>query len=180
MSATATNEADNAIRRYLQFLEDPSSLIDHELVASLEARIDATADPLDRLHAIAEYERARHPDEQAYRQAFIDHAKAWAQANDVPATAFRALGVPHDVLTKAGITQPSAAVSVTAAALKDAARRIKGQFTAADLVRAAGGGSPMTVRKAINEMLADGELVKLGPVPNWNTRGRAPHLFERP
>jgi hypothetical protein len=36
------------------------------------------------------------------------------------------------------------------------------------------GGSPMTIRKAVDQLISEGIVVRLGPVPDHNGRGRAP------
>jgi hypothetical protein len=40
-----------------------------------------------------------------FRQGFIEHAKAWAAAQDIPPEAFEQMGVPADVLREAGIVE---------------------------------------------------------------------------
>jgi hypothetical protein len=40
-----------------------------------------------------------------FRQGFIEHAKAWAEAQDIPPEAFERMGVPADVLREAGIVE---------------------------------------------------------------------------
>jgi hypothetical protein len=40
-----------------------------------------------------------------FRQGFIEHAKAWAEAQDIPPEAFEQIGVPADVLREAGIVE---------------------------------------------------------------------------
>jgi len=182
-----TNVAERAVRQYLQFLEDPDLLVDRQLVEKLQARVDGATDPVDRLLALAEFERARHPMEDGYRKAFVQYAKAWADNNQVPASAFERLGVPWEVLMDAGIeaAKPIArsgkgGKSVTTEAVKAVALGLPDAFTAADVVAAAGGGSPMTVRKGLAELVESGKLLKLGSAPDWTSPGRAPTLYRRP
>jgi len=40
------------------------------------------------------------------------------------------------------------------------------------------GGSPMTIRKALNELIADGTIERLGPDPDHHELGRAPIVYE--
>ena len=41
------------------------------------------------------------------------------------------------------------------------------------------GGSQATVRKAIDELIRAGQVVKTGPVPGYSGRGRAPLQYKR-
>jgi hypothetical protein len=54
----------------------------------------------------------------------------------------------------------------------------KGTFTLADVMSDAG-GSPATVRKAVEELVESGQVEKLGPVPDYSGRGRAPTQYSR-
>lgn len=184
-----TKTADTAVREYLMFVADPAQLVDQRTVQKLERRVAAAADPIERLIAIAEHERAIHPDEAPYREAFIAHAKAWATARDVPVAAFEQMGVTSGVLAAAGMT-PSRAPrgrtaqakasksSVTVDDVKQAARRLRGTFTSADVARVAG-GSPMTIRKALGQLIDEGAVRRLGPAKDWSSQGRAPIVYER-
>jgi hypothetical protein len=40
-----------------------------------------------------------------FRQGFVEHAKAWAEAQNIPPGAFEQMGVPADVLREAGIVE---------------------------------------------------------------------------
>jgi hypothetical protein len=53
-----------------------------------------------------------------------------------------------------------------------------GTFLLAD-VMAGVGGSQATVRKAIDELIDAGAVTKLGPVPGYTGRGRAPTQYSR-
>lgn len=177
---SSTLEAERAVREYLLYLTDPDQLVDEKEVAKLQARVEAASDPIDRLHAIAEFERVRHPLEDTYRQNFVEHAKRWADENQIPPSAFKALGVSDSALDDAGLesSSPSGHRSrrhhVSVGDVRAAAAEIRGTFTAAELAAAARGGSPMTVRKAISQMVNSGTIEKLGPTPNWTAPGRAP------
>lgn len=177
---------DQAVRDYLLYLDDPEQLVDRELVAILERRMAEAQDPLERLVAIAEYERARHPAEDVYRAAFIEHAKQWANQHQVPPHAFRQLGVSDEVLEAAGLqrmtTEPSSTKSKKTTGveeLESALERMPSTFRARDLTDAAGGGSPMTVRKALSRLTDAGRIQRLGPDPEWSEKGRAPILYQR-
>jgi hypothetical protein len=185
---------EDAVRRYLEWLEDPDSLIDDEAVARAEAAVADARDPLTRLHALADAEHARQADADAVIRDFITHARAYAEAQSIPIAAFRAVGVSDDVLRQAGfgIAGRTAAArgprgaragaprakQVSVDELKAAALGLPKRFTLADLSAAAGGGSPATVRRAVDEMISAGKVRKLGPKPDHQGPGRAPTLYE--
>ena len=54
----------------------------------------------------------------------------------------------------------------------------KGTFLLADVINGAG-GSQATVRKALDELIDAGKVEKLGPVPDYKGRGRAPLQYKR-
>jgi hypothetical protein len=49
----------------------------------------------------------------------------------------------------------------------------KGTFLLAEVMGDAG-GSPATIRKAVDELVGAGQVERLGPVPDYSGRGRAP------
>ncbi|HMJ75503.1 MAG TPA: hypothetical protein VK507_05995 [Iamia sp.] len=183
---------EDAVRRYLLWLEEPESIVDDEAVAKAEAAVAAAGDPLARLHALADLEHARAADAEGVTADFVAHAKDYAEAESIPLSAFEALGVPTEVLRQSGLMggrgrrgggRPSSgagsrAPKVAIEELKAAARRLPKQFTLADVAREAGGGSPQTVRKAVDEMIAAGQARNLGPKTDHHGRGRAPTLYE--
>jgi hypothetical protein len=191
MALAADDIAERAVRNYLLFLEDPQQLIDHDHIGSLQARAQQTVDPLERLRVYAELERAQSSDESRYRLDFILQAKAWAATNDVGPAAFRRAGVSDEVLSSAGLApggasaaknrrkrQPvPARTSVSAESIKNHVRSLRGTFTLAD-VQSSVGGSQMTVRKGVQALVDDGTVTRLGPMPNWSGRGRAPIAFK--
>ena len=192
MTDALDDTAEAAIRNYLLFLEDPSKLIDHALIDDLHAKAEAAADPIQRLKLYAELERAKRTDDGAYKLDFILHAKSWAESNNVSAGAFKQLGVKDDVLKSAGLlddagrhgrrtrkqeSQPGRA-SVSAETIKSHVRSLRGRFTLAD-IQAGVGGSPMTIRKGVQELIDGGVIRRIGPMPEWSGRGRAPIVFER-
>ncbi|MCB0971796.1 MAG: hypothetical protein KDA97_09835, partial [Acidimicrobiales bacterium] len=179
--------------RYLAYLDDPASAVDQDAVAAAEAALASATDPIDKLHAAAARERAAATDVDALEAAFVAHAKEYAQAQSIPAAAFEVVGVPTDVLARAGFAtgargrssgarrpaSGSRAPQVSAAVLKDAALATEGPFTLAQLADAAGGGSPATVRKAVEELIAEGRATSLGPDPDHTGPGRAPTRYRR-
>ncbi|MCU1392652.1 MAG: hypothetical protein JWM34_1080 [Ilumatobacteraceae bacterium] len=182
-------DAEVAVRSYLFMLEDPALLVDPARVAKLEAAVVAAKDPIAKLKAIAELDRAREPDRLAFEQGFIRHAKSWAVENNIPVSSFRQLGVSDETLSAAGLL-PSArkgargrtrrpsgtSTAVSKDGIKSHLPSLQETFTLADLASVAG-GSPMTLRKAVEELLAEGRIEKLGLSPDHSGRGRAPILY---
>ncbi len=187
----ASPTPEDAVRRYLLWLEDPSSIVDEAAVARAEAAVADASDPLARLHALADLEHARSADAAGVVADFVAHARTYAEAQSIPVAAFQASGVPDDVLRQAGVLggarggrravgggTGTRAPKVAIDELKAAVHRLPKQFTLADVAREAGGGSPQTVRKAVDELIADAQVRSLGPKPDHHGRGRAPTLYE--
>lgn len=194
----AAAEAESAVRRYLAWLDDPASVVDLDAVARADAAFTNASDPIDRLHAAAARERARAADASAITSAFVRAARAYAELEGIPVEAFRAVGVPDDVLAEAGFavatsrgrrgpaaggtrprrTSGTRAPQIPVAQIKAVAEQMPKQFTLAQLAEAAGGGSPVTVRKAVDELIGEGRAAKLGPDANHSGPGRAPTIYE--
>ena len=87
-------DPEDAVRKYLMYLNDPGSLQDADAVAAATAAVAAATDPIDKLRALAALESAQDVDPQACREAFLLHAKTWADAEGISAKAFLELGVP--------------------------------------------------------------------------------------
>jgi len=186
-----TAEPEDAVRRYLQFLDDPSQLVDKARVDALREEVASADDPIAKLKGLAELDRAERADGERLKLSFIVHAKSWADANDVPVDAFRRLGVPDDVLEAAGfgggsrhrrssVTRPASSASRPRTVGRDAIQahvlERTEPFTLTDVVGALG-ASPMTVRNAVEDLVGDGRLRKLGPDPSRVSRGRAPVVY---
>lgn len=182
-----STEAETAVRNYLMLLENPESLVDQQQLDQLAQQAATSTDPLDKLRALAELERARRPSEDGYREGFIRHAKRWADSNAVPGTIFLSAGVDRSVLEAAGLltrgsakrqqgTAAKPSRSVNVAAVKRAMLAHHGPFALAAIAREVG-GSPMTLRKAVDQLVAEGKVKRLGPAPEWSNPGRAPILF---
>lgn len=193
---TATNELDPeaAVRLYLLYLEDPSKLRDErEIQKKTQAVLDAK-DPIEKLKAIAELERVANIDEAPLREGFVKHVKTWAAEQHIPWTAFRELKVSDEVLRQAGFDVPAPrrrgrgaatttegrqrAKAVPVEEIKAYVLEQKGTFILADIMNGIG-GSPATVRKAVDELIETGQVEKLGPVPDYHGRGRAPVQYSR-
>ncbi len=174
---------EKAIREYLQYLSDPASLRDEAEVTRLNAAATAANDPIERLKLLSAAQRAHDVDGSRFEQAFVANAAAWAAAERVTPEAFRALGVPAEVLAAAGLlrgrptpTRRRRATVVTAETVMAAVP--DGPFSVRDLMESSG-ASLQTVRKAVRTMLGAGDLIDLGLDPDWNGRGRTPTLYRR-
>jgi len=177
--------AETAVRSYLQWLDDPTSVRDHAAIEEAKAAAEQAADPLDRLKALSTLQELEAGDGERFRADFVANAAEWAAKNSVTPEAFEQLGVPCEVLADAGLATES-----VRAIRKAGGRRTRvspdtvrdsvpsGKFTIADL-EAASGASTATVRKVISEMIAAGELRNLGPDREHSGRGRAPLLFSK-
>jgi hypothetical protein len=194
MPADISADAEGAVRRYLLYLDDPSKLRDEtEIQKKTQVVLDAV-DPIDKLKAIADLKRVAQVDEAPLREGFIANAKEWAGANQIPVTAFRELDVPDDVLRAAGFEVPAGgparrrpsasaeprqrAKSVPVDEIKAFVLAQSGTFVLAD-VQTGAGGSPATVRKAVEELVESGQVERLGPLAGYNGRGRAPIQYSR-
>jgi hypothetical protein len=189
-SATPINP-ESAVRIYLTFLSDPSKLVDAAEVKKLQRAVDAAKDPIDKLRAIAAVERAKSSDPTVYRDGFIANARQWADAEGVPATAFRSMGVPADVLADAGLdgaqkrrgrgrAQASGVTRtrrpiVRAEQLEQGILGMSGEFTTKDVVDQVG-GSQLTVRSAIDRLEAQGRVAAAGE--RAGSRGRAARTWK--
>lgn len=186
--------AEQAVRRYLEFLADPSSAVDGARVAELETALASSHDVIAKLKLHGELERARQGDVAELRSAFARHARAWAQRNDVSVEAFRALGVSDIALAESGFdlgrnvtsraksapvaraARAQRSSNVSAKTIREAILGRTGTFTLAR-VMAEAGGSPGTIRKVVDELEASGLVRNEGADPHHSGRGRSPHLF---
>lgn len=183
---------ETAVRNYLTFLRDPASLRDDAAVAKLTAKIGKADDPVTEARLRAELLVAESVDGAEHRSAFVAEAKGWADAEGIPASVLRDMGVPADVLTEAGFEgarrrrrSSSSSTSrrratgkrVTADDVREVALAASDPFSAKDL-RDRSGSSPGTVQKVISEMVSAGELSDLGPDPDWSGRGRPPTRYQ--
>ncbi len=184
------NKPEDAVRLYLTFLDDPTKLVDEAAVKRAEAAANNAKDTLARLHALAGLKRAREADGEQLRQDFILHAKRYADDEGIPVSAFREMGVPNDVLAEAGFegvprrgqvatgTPRQRAPRMPLEQIKAALHRLPKHFTLSELAEKAGGGSPATLRKAVDELIAEGNVARVGPKTDYSGRGRAPIVYE--
>jgi hypothetical protein len=190
--------AEQAIRTYLLWLNDPTSIVDLAEIEAAEEVARKTTDVIEKLKALSRVEHLRLGDSVAVKRAFLEHAKAWGDAHEISAASWIRLGVPPDVLREAGITgnraggsragrKPGAAQrtspgsggtrpkasSVTVAEIIAHVKTMTGPFLLVDIADQIG-GSPMTIRKAVEQMVGDSTVERLGTDPQHNGRGRAP------
>lgn len=182
---------EDAVRDYLRHRADPTSVAAD--TGDLDARIAAEEDPLERVKLRAE--RARLQDVgPTLEAAFIAHAGAWAREHDVEAEAFLEEGVERRVLVEAGLLSgarrrrasgaPRSAAAGTRAprvASTVIADHVRGLRQGTELTTATvandAGGSPATVRKVLDQLLADGVIVESGKDHSGSGRPRA--LYRR-
>jgi hypothetical protein len=184
-----TTDPQDAVRRYLQYLADPESLVDKAAVAKLEKAVAAAKDPLDRLHAIGALRRAASVDVSDIEDGFARGAAAYARAQDLDRADFASLGVSEYVLAEAfgGARRPGAAGRPARGTGRKASGNARGGVEAVKEAVFAGGAefklaelqvaSPITVRKAVDELIESGQVERLGPDPHHNSRGRAPIVY---
>jgi hypothetical protein len=187
--------AEAAIRHYLTYLDDPSQLVDDAEVSKLEAAVQSAVNPLEKLKALAALDRARAVDGQSYRDDFVRVAKEWSEREGVPASAFRQMAVPDDVLRDAGFdvaggrrrgatgsrrrSSNGARTRSRPVSTDEIQTWVLGReqpFTTSDIAQGAG-GSPITIKKVLDELVASGKVNKLGPVKDWPNRGRVPMQY---
>jgi hypothetical protein len=100
------------------------------------------------------------------------------------------LKVPNDVLRAAGFEVPAGRRGRSASGGRQRAKAVSieeiktyvlaqhGTFVLADITSGVG-GSQATVRKALDELIDTGHVTKLGPLPGYTGRGRAPTQYSR-
>jgi hypothetical protein len=194
--SVASDASELAVRKYLEFVRDPATARDDAAISAAQAELQRTTDVLDRVRILSSIERLEKADGEALRQGFVKHARLWSAVNHATVAAFRSIGVNDIVLAEAGFdlgrgkraggkskSAPGAArrpraESVSSASIRQWALSQHGSFTMAE-VMAGAGGSLMTVKKVMSEMVSAHELRSLGQVANPGVRGRAPERFEK-
>jgi hypothetical protein len=191
----ATTKAETAIREYLNGLGKTNKrTVDREAVKNLKGQIRAEADPIAKLKLYGALEHAEHGTEidlSGLEAVFIAEAKAWADANNVPGSAFQALKVDDEVLRRAGFA--------LSALRKPSARRSAGTrkppVPQGDVLKAIGslgktwtvndlaaklGRDATTARNYVNQLLKDNAVTTAGEVPKKaGDRGRAAKLYAK-
>lgn len=186
----ASTAAEEAVRNYLLVLKDPGALRDEERISELEGQLRSTTDPVERVKLHQQLREVQRPETHHYEEAFVTHAKAWADAHGISVAAFLAEGVATAVLRRAGFSVPGARAGRRTGGGRTATGRSRvsaeqvraalptGSFTAKD-VQEATGASPAVVRRVIQEETAAGTVVAGGPDPDHQGPGRAPVIYKR-
>ena len=184
----ASKTQERPIRDYLTVLNNPAVLHTND-VRELEAQINGTDDPVERLRLRGKIEQVKKPDTSKYEGAFVKHATSWAKEHGVTRYAFRAEGVPPAVLRKAGFTVRGDGRKRTRGRRGTGTRRSRvsaeqvrkaiprGNFTIKD-VQQASGASPAVVRRIVQEELQAGNVTDAGPAPDHQGPGRAPTIYQ--
>lgn len=150
---------------------DPDSLCDEAQIKKLEPAAENARDPIDRLRALAELERARSVDGSTFPRRLRAAGQGLGGQRRDPRVGLpgrRAAG--RRPATGAGTRQSAKAVPLDA--IKDHVLSRSGPFTLAEVMEAAG-RSPATVRKAVEELVGAGRVTKLGPAADH--QGRTGH-----
>lgn len=182
----ASAAAEEAIRSYLTAVKDPQALQDDDHIRRLEAELHAAQDPIARVKLHQRIQEASTQRAEAYEEAFVAHASAWAADHGISAAAFLAEGVSPAVLRRAGFSMRGAHRSGRSAAgsghrvTTDQVRRALplGTFTA-KAAQEASGASSTVVRRVLHEELEAGTIAEIGPDPEHRGPGRAAVRYQR-
>jgi hypothetical protein len=189
MTSPETVSPESAVRLYLQYLADPTSVVDAAAVKKAQSAVEKATDPIDRLKAIGALERAQATDETVYRNDFVRYVGTWAKEECIPGSAFRELGVPNDVLAEAGLegqpkgrrrskagTAPrSRRPAVKTDQLEAGILALTEPFTVREVADRIG-GSPITIKAALDRLVAQDKVADAGERPG--SRGRAAKLWK--
>lgn len=192
----ATKKIEDGIRTYLDNVGvSHKAVVDREAIKALKDQIREEADSIAKLRLLAaleEEQAGRVPDTEGDKAVFVAEAKAWADAEGIPVSAFQALKVPDDVLKEAGfdVTEPARATSTASrrGAGSTRAPRIPLDQVAAAAKKLGSGWKLVdlaeildrekgTVTNYIKQLLADGTITDLGEDPKHDGRGRAPKIY---
>jgi len=193
-ASSTTNEltaADaEAVRQYLAWINNPKSVLDTDKIESLQAELEKSSDPMERLALNSELIRAQNPDGDELIRGFVTSAKRYADEHNILAQAFLDEGVPAEVLRQArlltgrgeggrGKGAKGSRVSRTSSEhIRETALSFKEPFTI-NMLRDASGGSVATIRKCLDALVEENLLTKLGPASDWSSPGRPAHQYVR-
>jgi hypothetical protein len=185
---------ETAVRNYLLSVRDPSALRDEGAIADLNSKLEQSGDELERLQLRQQLLDIESPSLERYEDAFVEHAKAWAEKTGVSGEAFAAEGVPAAVLRRAGFrgvgsgggrrrstartTTPRAGTRSRVSADEVRAAIPTGSFTVKDLQERSG-ASAAVVRRIIQEEVAASRVTVEGPDTDHSGPGRAPTVYKR-
>jgi hypothetical protein len=184
---------ETAVRNYLLSVRDPSALRDDNAITDLKAKLEQSNDELERLQLRQQLLDIESPSLERYEDAFVEHAKAWADKTGISGDAFAAEGVPAAVLRRAGFrgvaggrrrgttrTTPARTGGTRSRVSADEVRAAipTGTFTVKDLQERSG-ASAAVVRRIIQEEVDGGRLGVEGPDTDHSGPGRAPTVYKR-
>jgi hypothetical protein len=188
IASAFTSAGEESVRRYIQYLADPGSLVDEGEAAEIERKIARSSDVLEKVRLHAMLTKVRTPDGSDVLADFLRDAKEWASTNGVPASAFASVGVTEDVLRRAGLIRTGKKAQrlgtkrntsrVTVAEVQQWVMARNEPFTIRD-VHESLGSSLVTSMKAIREMIDQGNVIELGQGENEGRRGRSPVRYLR-
>lgn len=104
-------QRQTAVRNYLVSLRDPDALRDETAIAALKVKIGHCDDGIERVRLRQQLLDLERPSLQPYEEAFVKHAKSWAEAAGVGRSALAAEGVTAEVLQRAGFRGAGRAVA---------------------------------------------------------------------
>lgn len=195
----ATQSPANAVKAYLTSLTNPNH--ESEKVKELEQQKATETDPLKVLKLIQAIEDEKNSTKLI--EAFVEHAKEWAEAEGIGVKAFAELGVSTEVLRKAefdvsGLQQQATKTNATQTTkrhrrkqqekendLKEMRKAInarKNPFTKNDIVDAVDNAhAAQDVNEVIKEGVESGAIEDMGPDPDRRTgsRGAAPNVYNK-
>lgn len=185
---------ETAVRNYLLSVRDPAALRDDDAINDVKAKLEQSDDELERLQLRQQLLDMESPSLDRYEDAFVEHAKAWADKTGISGEAFAAEGVPATVLRRAGFrgvggrTRRSGSSRAAAATRTTTRSRVSadevrsaipsGTFTVKDLQERSG-ASAAVVRRIIQEEVDAGNLSDQGSDPDHSGPGRAPTVYKR-
>ena len=183
---------ETAVRNYLLSVRDPAALRDDDAINDLKVKLEQSGDELERLQLRQQLLDIESPSLERYEDAFVEHAKAWAEKAGISGEAFAAEGVPAAVLRRAGFrgiggrgrgSSTRAATTRTATRSRVSADEVRaaipsGTFTVKDLQERSG-ASAAVVRRIIQEEVDAGNLSDQGSDPDHSGPGRAPTVYKR-
>ncbi len=181
---------ESSVRNYLLSIRNPGALRDANGIATLQSKLEESTDELERLQLRQKLLDAESPSLEQYEDAFVEHAKQWADRTGISADAFLAEGVPAAVLRRAGFRGVSggrrrgtarSAGTRTASRSRVSSDEVraaipKGKFTVKDLQERSG-ASAAVVRRIIQEEVEAGNVTDEGADPDHSGPGRAPNVY---
>lgn len=177
-------KTDDAIRQYLNAIQNPDALVDDDKVSKLSEQVENEEDPIKRLKLRTELDKASNVSPEDYEEGFINNAKSWAESNSITADAFIAEGVPESVLARAGMisqkrtgTATKTRTRVSADDVRETVLATADEFSTSDIAERSG-ASDATARKVVQELVDSGEVEEVGPDPDHTGRGRAATLYK--